>query len=140
MGFLLLLIIIGAVAMAIYNAGEKERRLREAEEAYRASLAKLKKQPTNPDLKQATLALGRAYSNLTRDSKGVSLFDEVALSNDISAACAAAMVPQMTHAHAPAPSSATPESRLTRLADLKSRGLVTDEEYTTERRRILGEL
>ena len=137
MGALVALLIIGGFAWAVYAAGEKERRLREAEEAYRNSLAKLKKQPTNPDLKQATLALGRAYSNLTRDSQGVSLFDEVALSNDISAACAAAMAPQLAHAPTPA---ATPESRLTRLADLKSRGLISDDEYTMERRRILSEL
>lgn len=136
-----MVLIIGGFVWAVYAGGEKERRLREAEEAYRNSLAKLKTQPTNPDLKQATLALGRAYSNLTRDSKGVSLFDEVALSNDISAACAAAMVQQIAHAHVPAPSSAaTPEFRLTRLADLKSRGLISDDEYSAERRRILSEI
>lgn len=139
MGVLLLLLVIGGIAMAIYTAGEKERRIREAEEAYRSSLAKLKKQPTNPDLKQATLALGRVYSNLTRDSKGVSLFDEVALSNDINAACAAAMVPQIVHTPAPA-SAVSLEARLARLADLKARNLVSDEEYAAERRRILSEL
>ena len=42
-----------------------------------------------------TLSLGRAYSNPTRDKKGVSLFDEVALSNDIGAACAAAAAAHM---------------------------------------------
>lgn len=136
---LLLVIVIGGLAMAIYAAGEKERRLREAEEAYRSSLAKLKKQPTNPDLKQATLGLGRAYSSLTRDSKGVSLFDEVALSNDINAACAAAMVPQIMHAPVPA-AVVSPEARLTRLSDLKARGMISDDEYTAERRRILNEL
>lgn len=138
MGFLIFIFLLAGVGFVIYAASEKERRLREAEAAYRSSLAKLKKQPTNPDLRQTTLALGRAYSNLTRDSKGVTLFDEVALSNDINAACAAAMAPQI--APAPAPSAATPEARLSRLADLKNRGLITEDEYVAERRRILSEL
>jgi uncharacterized membrane protein len=32
------------------------------------------------------------------------------------------------------------EVRLSRLADLRSKGLVTEEEYETQRRKILGEL
>ena len=133
MGFL----VAGAgVIIYAFIASENSRakRLREAKAAYDESLLRLKKNPTSPDLKQQTLALGRAYSNLTRDQKGVTVYDEVALANDISAACAAASTQQSVV------SAATHEVRLARLAELKNKGLVTDEEYETERQRILREL
>jgi hypothetical protein len=112
----------------------RERRLREAKTAYEQSLNGLKRDPTNADLKQQTLALGRAYSNLTRDQKGVTTYDEVALSNDISAACAAAGGRPTNQ------SSVSAEVRLSRLADLHKQGLVSDEEYQSQRRRILSDL
>ena len=71
------------------SSNKKLRELREAKASYQASLAKLKSNPTNPDLKQRT-QLGRIYSNLTRRKRGVTIFDEVALMNDINAACAGA--------------------------------------------------
>ena len=46
--------------------------------------------PTDPDLKQQALADGRAYSDLTRSQRGVTVYDELAVANDISAPCAAA--------------------------------------------------
>lgn len=115
-------------------AKEKRGHLAATQAAYERSLARLKEDPSNPDLKQKTLSLGRVYSNLTRENKGVTIYDEVALSNDISAACAAVYVP---------PSNAvttSPEDRLAKLADLRSRGLVSEEEYQAQRSRILSEL
>jgi hypothetical protein len=136
MGFFIFLLIVVAVIVAIASANGKAAQLEAARQAYQNSLANLKKQPTNADVKQRTLALGRTYSNLTRDSKGVTMFDEVALSNDISAACAGAT------AQVPAAPAArdTPEVRLEKLAALRTRGLVDDQEYQAERRRILSEI
>ena len=84
-GELLLLAIVAAVVgLIIYiwaaNEKAKAKSLHNAKAAYDDSLLLLKKNPTNADLKQKALALGRAYSNLTRNHEGVTVFDEVALS------------------------------------------------------------
>lgn len=133
-GFVVLLVVVGVIAMLVASSNAAAKRLREAHAAYKDSLARLKKDPSNPDLKQETLALGRAYSNLTRQNKGVTVFDEVALSNDIGAACAAAS------AHQSSAQMSSPEARLARLADLRQKGLVSDEEYQNQRGKILREL
>ena len=112
---------------------EKKAHLAATKAAYERNLARLKEDPTNPELKQRTLALGRTYSNLTRNRKGVAVYDAGALSNDINSACTASLPPL-----SPVPSS--PEERLAKLADLRSRGLVDEEEYQAQRRRILNEL
>ena len=84
MGYLCLLfavpIVIGVFVM-VYQFNARS----EAKQAYLESLEKLKRDPENPDLREQTLALGRAYAR-----KGVPGFDEVALMNDINAACARA--------------------------------------------------
>ncbi|MFD4021832.1 SHOCT domain-containing protein [Streptomyces sindenensis] len=55
---------------------------------------------------------------------------------------AAAQAPQMPAAPAPAPPPAPAGTnrvaQLTQLADLKTQGLLTDEEFATEKARILG--
>ena len=134
MGWLILVFIVITIWGAVASANAAQKRLREAKEAYDRSLAELKRKPTNPDLKQRTLALGRAYSNLTRQHKGVTLYDEVALSNDINAACAGAT------AHVHPSQQPSVQSRLQRLAELRQQGLLSDEEFQAQRARILQEL
>lgn len=125
----------GLVWIGVASAAATQKRLREAREAYDTSLAELKRNPTNPDLKQRTLALGRTYSNLTRQQKGVTVYDEVALSNDISAASAAA-----TGQHPQTSQQGSLESRLARLTELRSQGVLAEDEFQTQRTRILHEL
>jgi hypothetical protein len=108
------------------------RTFRAARAAYYASLERLKGDPHNPELREETLALGRRYSHLSRNSQGVTLYDEVALANDIAAACA--------RAGAPARPGPTVEQRLTQLDDLRARGLITPEECQARRAQILAEL
>ncbi len=84
MGWLLFgLFVTAAVWIGIASGMATNR----AKEAYQASLAALTSDPRNTALRQATLALGRAYAARVRNGKGVSVFDEVALMNDINAAC-----------------------------------------------------
>ncbi len=131
-------IIVIVVAAAIWSGIQKQKALERAKKAYLEALAQLKGSPTNADLKQHTLALGRAYSHLTRDKKGVSLFDEVALMNDINAACAAAsVVPAKSSERSAGPSI---EARLRTLTDLKDKGLVAPAEYESRRNEILGSI
>jgi hypothetical protein len=103
----------------------------EAKQAYLGSLEKLKHDPQNPDLREQTLALGRAYAR-----KGVVGFDEVALMNDINAACARAA----TNVPAEGQSKPPVEERLAKLDELRSKQLVSEEEYQTRRKQILDEL
>jgi hypothetical protein len=132
------LLVIGAiVAILIVNENNKQKALKSARESYQSSLAKLKANPTNADLRQRTLALGRTYSNLTRNKKGATTYDEMALMNDTNAACAATF----TSAHKSTESStASVEQRLEVLSELRSKNLISDEEYTARRKAILDSL
>lgn len=138
-------IIIGVIVIAVMISNAKARALAKAKKAYLDSLARLSHDPANAALKTNTLALGRFYANLTRDKKGVAMFDEVALMNDINAACAAAMHVAPSHHAAPAPararaSGSETEDRLASLANLQSKGLISDAEYQNRRNAILNEI
>jgi hypothetical protein len=131
-------IVIGIVVIAVWWGWQMEKSNTEAREAYQQTLAMLKADPRNPDLRQQTLALGRAYSNLMRDKKGQTIFDEVALMNDINAACAGAA----THGLSDTENSPFNEieTRLEKLSMLKTRGLIDETEYSTRRKAILEEI
>lgn len=134
LGFVVLIIVL-----TIRQAQARKRALREGKQNYLDSLEKLKHSPTNANLRQRTLELGRYYSNLTRNQQGVTIFDEVALSNDIGAACAgaAASTPQTSGV---ASTKSSVEERLTKLLELKSKGLINEQEYESKRARILDEV
>src|SRR5262249_49668859 len=118
MGVLIIMAIV--LLVVVYMSNNKERTKEAARKAYADSLEELKRDPTNANLRQETLRLGRSYSNLTRNSKGVTVFDEVALSNDLNAACAAAAARNDGDIN-------TPEDRLVKLGELRQKGLVTEE-------------
>jgi hypothetical protein len=131
-----ILFIIVIVIAAVKAGNEQTKQLNAARDAYFDALRRLKANPTNADLRQTTLQLGRTYSNLTRNKSGVTVFDEVALSNDINAACAGAAT-LVANKQA---LSQTIESRLQKLAELKSKGLIDDDEYTARRTKILDDV
>jgi hypothetical protein len=110
--------------------------LQQAEAAYQSALARLRETPTNPEIKQETLAAGRNYAALTRRGlrSSITVFDEVALSNDIQAACAGAQV-----ITAPA-ESLNIEQRLERLETLRRKGLISESEYQAKRSDLVREL
>jgi len=129
------------VCMLAYRVAEQSRRDKELQQAYQAyqdSLKTLKANPTNADLKQSTLMLGRQYSNLTRENKGTTVYDEMALMNDINAATAAAMV--ATQPAISQGSKQSVEDRLQSLKGLRDKGLIDDQEYNTRRMKILEEI
>ena len=112
--------------------------LAEAEINYQNTLQNLKKDPTNANLKGVTLELGRIYSNLTRNETGVTIFDEIALMNDINAACAGAVVlPNPNHSIT---SHQTIEQRLNSLKELREKGIIEETEYNSKRQKILDEI
>jgi len=144
-GIIVFIVIIVVLALQAGNEQTKRmnaerarmaKQLKEAKDDYFDSLRRLKSNPTNADVRERTLHLGRTYSNLTRNQSGVTVFDEVALSNDINAACAgAATLVANTNTQ-----SQTIESRLQQLAELKSKGLLDQEEYVTRRQQIIDEV
>lgn len=136
-----LIAIVVIVGFAIYSANQKAKELEAARQRYLHSLSELKNSPTDADIKQRTLALGRAYSNLTRDKKGNTVFDEVALMNDINAACAAATATWRSEQTSAVPStSESLETRLRTLSGLKDKGLIDTSEYEKRKAEILSSI
>jgi hypothetical protein len=132
-----LVILVAIIVVMVNESNKAAKALADARAAYQSSLTRLKSNPTNADLRQRTLSLGRVYSNLTRSKKGVTLFDEVALMNDINAACAGAVTASPS---TQTPSRQTIEQRLAKLSDLKAKGLIDDQEYNSRRQKILDEV
>ena len=126
-----LVVIAITIFVNVQSLSTREHALRAARDAYHGSLAKLKAAPNNADLKQRTLDLGRAYANLTREQKRATIYDEMALMNDINAATAGAGAPSAI---------GTIEARLKRLDGLKASGAITDAEHAARRQNILEEL
>lgn len=130
-------VLVAIVTFYFYNLNQFNKRLQSAFASYRQSLEHLKQQPNNPELRQRALEWGRYYSNLTRDNKGVTVYDEVALANDINAACAGE-----GHAgSAPTASATRPiEQRLVQLKELFDKGVIVEQEYRERRAKLLDEV
>lgn len=111
---------------------ECEKKIAEAE--YKLSLAQLIRNPENANLKLKALELGRIYSKLSCNEKGEALFDEVALSNDINAACGS--VASVTKEN----DNRSIEDRLKELLNLKENGLIKEQDYETKKQKILDEI
>jgi len=157
-GCLIALVAIGAVvaivvAIFIRSQAEAARKLREAEERYQASLREaegnyrqmleiLRSNPTDPKMRERALSWGRRFAELTRQAVGssVTIYDEVALSNDINAACAGANRTNQTSVLRESGDSTSTEERLARLKSLLDKGLISSEEYSEKRMRLLDEV
>ena len=83
-GFVAVVLIFGAIKAAM----DKAKALREAEREYRMALDCLGEDSQNNRLRQSALEKGRHFAQLAREkagSNGVAIFDEVALTNDLTA-------------------------------------------------------
>ena len=120
-GIVLLVIVVGIFAAI------KQKALAAALQAYQVSLERLEADPNNPQLRQQALRLGRDYLNLTRNKQGVTVYDEVALKNDIDAVCAGAVSVQ----------NRSVEERFVKLQQLLSAGHITEGEYQRRKQSIL---
>ena len=114
-----------------------------ARKAYDNSLETLRHDPNNPELRADTLRLGRAYSNLTRNDKGVTLFDEFALMNDINAACARATIGEgstskLGFSGFSAYSGKSLSEEIESLGRLLQTGVLTSEEFDRGKSLFLG--
>ena len=143
-GAYLCVFLIAAIIILMFWQADRTQKRRKKELAialalYKNALGELKSNPSNADLHQKTLWLGRQYSDLTRDKKGVTLFDEVALMNDISAATASGAV-SIAKEFPQVEEKQSVEDRLTKLSELRLKGLINEQEYSERRQKILDEL
>jgi hypothetical protein len=120
------LIIVGGL-IAASNAEQVKKK---AFEEYQKGLSRLRENPTNPEIRQEALRLGRVYSHLMRDAKGTTTFDEVAVKNDIDAACAGSVHVQ----------NRSIEGRLAKLEQMRADGLIDGQEYQRRRQAIIDEI
>lgn len=120
---------IGIILFAIKLAASNG-----AKAAYDAALSELASTPSDAALRKKTLELGRVYSNILRNNKGVTTFDEVALMNDINAACGSGAHKEKGM------SPLTIDERLKMLAELKAKGLISDTEYDQKRTLVLSDV
>ena len=138
-GLLCIVVPVAVIVLIVVGsrnaAAARAKALTEAREAYQAALAALKAAPTDATLRQHALDAGRRYSALTRENKGVTVFDEVALKNDLDAAAAGAAVQT-----APVAAATDPAARLRRLDELRAEGLLSEAEHAEQRQRILGSM
>jgi|GEM_PF-4142129 len=152
-GFLVVLVVILAVSLTsplsevsehryldrVLWGGDRDARPK-AKAAYHASLLALANDPRNPELRHGALELGRAYSRLMRRSKSVTIFDEIALSNDINAVSGGTLAIAPPGDSQYSTGTPTMEDRLAQLARAKERGLISDAEYTAKRKQVLDEV
>ena len=137
----IVLFVIFIIGLLAASAG-KERKLTELikrKKAYKQALEALKQAPSDTNLRQETLHLGRDYSDYSRKcarQSGETLFDEVALMNDLNAACGGA-TPSAAQTTVLSP---TIEERLAKLDDLKNKGLISPDEYSSKRAQIIEEI
>jgi hypothetical protein len=137
------LLFCGGIPIAILviryaMASDRRKRMLQAQQKYNESLSELKADPTNADLKQKTLELGRIYARLAREGGKETIFDEMALSNDINAVTA--HVTPVPTKQEPQQHDKNVEQRLSDLSNLLDKGLISKEEYARKRSEILADL
>ncbi|HYC77368.1 MAG TPA: SHOCT domain-containing protein [Planctomycetota bacterium] len=137
------IILTGFVYVGFSIAGRMER----AESIYREALEALRRRPHDAALRTRALDLGRRAWRLSRPYGARPGFDEVALMNDINAACAA-QTPGVgvvgAPSAAPPPSHVRPrgsvEDRLRDLRRLVDSRLITEADYEARKQEILREV
>lgn len=122
----------------IAEANKKRRKqLADAREAYQESLAILKLDPANADLRQQVLEMGRKYARMAREGGQETVFDEVALLNDMNAIVG-------SEGSRPDHKIQIPNddisARLKKLENLKAQGLINNDEYEKRRSAILDSI
>jgi len=135
------IIVFIVVALAISSSNQKHEETTRLKAAYDVCLQKLRESPTNALFHEQALDAGRLYANATRDKKGVTLFDETALANDIRAVTANAshgVSNQPMTVSTPVTSSL--DERIAALNKLKASGLMSDEEFEQKRKEIIASL
>lgn len=118
---------------------EKEKKIRIAYDNYAENYKVLKNSPTDADQRQRTLIAGREYARLLREDKKETVFDEIALMNDLNA-IAGSQVDTETKPKVETKEEKSIEERLRILDDLREKSLVSEEEYQKRKDDILSQI
>ena len=106
---------------------------------YKTNLEQLTRSPGDTNLRQNALSSGREYARIAREGGKETLFDEVALMNDINAVAGGYSVkPKDDKTEIAAERSIS--ERLAELAKVKEQGLISEDEYNAKRSAILDEM
>lgn len=135
-----IILLIALIVGMVMRSSARRKALEEASAAYQEALAALRKRPTDTTAYQRALNSGRAYSSLARENKGTTIFDEVALQNDLQAATAGGRAAAAVSTPAPVAPASSVENRLQQLEALRTKGLVTEAEYQERRAKILSDM
>lgn len=138
---IVMVVIIFFIGRITFLAIAKTEKIATSKAAYHASLETLTGDPTNPRLRKATMEFGRVYSNIARNNNGVALFDEVALMNDINAACGGiTAISNSGNPPTPPDAGLSIQDRLTKLRQLKEHGFISESEYEKKRQQLISEV
>ncbi|QEF96148.1 hypothetical protein Mal15_01740 [Stieleria maiorica] len=90
-------LILGGIISLMVKIGLDEfaknrAKLAESEQAYQAALSELRAYPNDSEKRENALRLGREFSRLSREDNKETVYDELAIKNDIDAACAGSFV------------------------------------------------
>jgi hypothetical protein len=136
------LIIVGLVVfLLILNTAAKAKNTKK--KAYLKALQDLRKHPNDPDLRDKVLMLGRRCFGQIIYPDSHARFDEVALMNDINAACARATIGEdkvlkVEITNPQALSSKSIAQQIEELKELHARGVITSEEFERGKGLFLG--
>ncbi len=119
------------VLVVVFARRHRRHELANARRAFEDSLAQLRKDPKNADLKRETVHLGQCYSRLSIGRDGRPVFDETALDKAIAAVCPPELYPS--------PAEASLATRLDQLTRYRQRGLITEQEYQQKRDELLAD-
>lgn len=139
---IVILIAVVVVFIAMNESDRKQEEIKRLHAVYQQNLDLLRQSPTSSEYHENALESGRAYANATRDKKGVTLFDETALANDIRAVTANASKIGQSASEEPAPSTLTHtlDERIAALQKLRAAGLISDEEFDQKRKAIIDSI
>jgi hypothetical protein len=138
-----LLVTVGLPSLFVWSMFRGGRKVIDAERAYLASLRLLRADPTDPNLREKVLALGRRYLE-ARSRQGIrGGFSELALTNDINAACAHAVTrsgapSKVEVVNAAALCRDTVAKQVEELNRLRVSRVITDEEFERGKALFLG--
>jgi len=130
----IVLVVLGAIIVWVIFGSMAQAR---AEKAYEEALLELKQNPSNPDLREKALHLGREYSRLMKGVKNHRPLSESALMNDIHAATAMAIQKvEVTNPHTLSDQSVAEE--IEKLGQLFLAGVLTADEFERGKGLFLG--
>jgi hypothetical protein len=138
---ILVLVAIAVVVLIVTTnqARVQDRKVKAAWEKYWYALEELRESPDSSQEREATLHAGREFARLVREGGSETVFDEVALMNDINAIAGQQVFARSTERGQRADDLSI-EERLVRLRKLAEAGQVTKEEYLERRKRVLDQL